>query len=297
MSEFQYTVKEEDIEKDIKKLLREKFDFSSRLRSKIKQGKLVLLNGEPVDGWIRPQAGDILTVLLPEENSNFPPQKIPLDIVYEDSSLLIINKQPGLIVHPTKGHVQNTLANGIMQYLLDTNQSFKIRFINRLDMDTSGLVAVAKNSLGQADYMKQDQAGNVKKCYLAVVKGAVKEDSGIIDLPIGHADPERVERAVVLEGRPSVTHFEVLERFATGYSLLELKPETGRTHQIRVHLSHIGYPILGDYLYGGSNAFFIERQALHAVRLSFPHPITRKLLELEAPMPEDMKALIQGLQK
>ena len=194
MSEFTYTVTEEDriLALDVKGVLRHRFQFSARMRNKIKREKLVYLNGEQTAGWLPVSPGDILTIRLPEERSDFIPEDIPLDIVYEDDSLLIINKQPGLVVHPTKGHPQHTLANGIMKYMLDCGQNFKIRFMNRLDMDTSGLVAVAKNSHCQASFMKQSQAGLVEKRYLAIVQGQLSADQGTVDLPIGKPDEERI---------------------------------------------------------------------------------------------------------
>lgn len=295
MTEFKYITTQEDNGLEVKDILRHHFQFSARMRNKIKREKLVRLNGEETPGWIPTRPGDIITIKLPEETSDFIPEDIPIAPVYEDDSLLIINKQPGLVVHPTKGHPGHTLANGIMKYMLDAGENYKIRFMNRLDMDTSGLVAVAKNSHCQASFMKQSQAGLVEKRYLAIVKGLVEEDRGTIDLPIGKPDPERVERAVMEGGSPSLTHYKVLERFGCGYSLLELALETGRTHQIRVHLSHIGYPIVSDHLYGETNPFLIERQALHARKLALLHPVTGEHMSFEAPLPEDMETLIEKL--
>lgn len=295
MSEFKYIITDEDKELDVKGILRHKFEFSARMRNKIKREKLVYLNGKQTPGWISVKPGDIITIQLPEETSDFIPEDIPISVVYEDDSLLIINKQPGLVVHPTKGHPNHTLANGIMKYMLDHNLTFKIRFMNRLDMDTSGLVAVAKNSHCQASFMKQSQAGLVEKRYLAIVKGLIESDSGTIDLPIGQPDPQRVERGVMEDGAPSMTHYKVLERFQTGYSLVELALETGRTHQIRVHMAHIGYPIVSDHLYGESNPFLIERQALHAKKLALSHPVTGKPLSFEASIPKDMELLLDKL--
>lgn len=295
MSEFTYTITAEDKDLAIKQILRHRFQFSARMRNKIKREKLVYLNGEQIPGWITANPGDVLEIRLPEETSDFIPEDIPIRTVYEDSSLLIINKQPGIVVHPTKGHPQHTLANGIMKDMLDRDQSFKIRFMNRLDMDTSGIVAVAKNSHCQASFMKQSQAGLVEKRYLAIVKGLVKEDQGTIDLPIGQPDPERVERAVVEGGSPSVTHYQVLDRFRAGYSLVELSLETGRTHQIRVHMAAIGHPVVSDHLYGESNPFLIERQALHARKLAMLHPVTGEPVSFEAELPEDMANLLEKL--
>lgn len=296
MTEFIHKVTNEDKDLEVKDIMRLHFDFSARLRNKIKREKLVTLNGEITPGWIKPEVGDMIKVVLPDEHSNFEPQPIPLTPVFEDNDVLIINKQPGLIVHPTKGHPTGTVANALMYYMEQTNQSFKIRFVNRLDMDTSGLLVIAKNSYCQNDYTRQMKENLVKKRYVAIVKGIIEHDAGTIDLPIGRPDPENVARGVMENGVPSVTHYKVIDRyFESGYSLVELLLETGRTHQIRVHMSHIGHPVLGDWLYGGENVHLIERQALHAAKLSFIHPITKEKLELEAPIPEDMRNVLDKL--
>lgn len=295
MSELTYIIKASDCGAAIKDIMRREFDFSSRLRNRLKREKLIFLNGESVPGWITPRENDVLTIRMPEETSQFEPEPIPIDAVFEDENMLIINKQPGFVVHPTKGHPNHTIANGVMQYMLDTKQSYKIRFINRLDMDTSGILAVAKNSLSQASFMKQGQAGLIEKRYVSIVKGVMENDEGVIDLPIGRPDPDRVERGVMADGRPSITHYKVLERFSRGYTLTELLLETGRTHQIRVHMAAIGHPVAGDHLYGEVNPFLIERQALHAQKLSFLHPVTGERLFFEAPMPSDMQNLLDML--
>lgn len=260
-----------------------------------------------------PQEGDVLLVVLPEEKSYFVPEPIPIDPVFEDEELLVINKQPGIVVHPTHSRPSHTIAGGIAQYMLDTGQEFKIRFINRLDMDTSGLLVLGKNAHAQNDYVKQQQAGKVEKRYLAVVKGIPGPvgTKGTVDAPIGRPDPEHPRRSVMEGGRPSVTHYEVLEIFPrgqmsgetsdsmedgrSGYTLLSLLLETGRTHQIRVHMSHLSHPVVGDYLYGGEAIHLIDRQALHACGLSFSHPITKERLRLEAPLPDDMVRLLAQL--
>ncbi len=296
MTEFIHKVTTEEEGLQVKDIMRNNFDFSARLRNKIKREKLVMLNDEQTPGWITPKPGDVIRITLPDEKSNFEPQNIPLCPVFEDDDILIINKQPGLIVHPTKGHPSGTVANALMYYMEKTGKPFKIRFVNRLDMDTSGLLVVAKNAYCQNDYTRQMKENLVEKRYIAIVKGLVESDSGIIDLPIGRPDPENVRRGVMENGAPSVTHYKVLERFPKkGYTLVELLLETGRTHQIRVHMSHIGHPVLGDWLYGGDNILLIERQALHAAKLSFTHPMTKKELHLEAPIPDDMKQALEKL--
>ncbi len=296
MTEFIHKVTKEDEGMEVREIMRTYFDFSARLRNKIKREKLVMLNGEQTPGWIKPEVGDVIRIDLPAEKSHFEPQPIPLDPVYEDDDLLIINKQPGLIVHPTKGHPTGTVANALMYYMKQTGKPFKIRFVNRLDMDTSGLLVVAKNAYCQNDYTRQMKENLVQKRYLAIVKGILENDHGTIDLPIGRPDPENVARGVMEGGSPSVTHYTVRERFPeSGYTLVELLLETGRTHQIRVHMSHIGHPVLGDWLYGGVNVNLIERQALHAASLTFTHPITKEQLTLTAPVPEDMQNVLRRL--
>ncbi len=351
-SDFKYTVTNEDFKNEfaIKNILRIHFKFSSRLISKIKKNNSVYLNGESVPGWIVPKPGDVVTVKIPEEKSNFKPKDIPLDIIYEDNDMLVINKQPGIIVHPTASHPDDTLANGLANYCLVTRQSFKFRFVNRLDRDTSGLVVVGKNSHCQDSISRQMKNDQVVKQYIALVHGIVKENQGTVDLPIGRPDDIGIKRKVMASGSPCVTHYEVCQRFLpqknsvsnpidrtalderlsmefatrqkeflaehpekqklyeylskndeenpivheAGFTLLRLRLETGRTHQIRVHLSHIGYPIVGDTLYGTASDI-INRQALHAQRLSFYHPVSGKPLELNAPAPDDFKSAISLL--
>lgn len=297
MNKFEYILTENDKDIPIKKIMRREFGFSSRLMTKIKQNKSAYLNGESLPGWVTGDAGDVLTVMLPEETSDFEPEPIPISPVYEDNDLLIINKQPGICGAPHQGAPAHTIANGLMQYLIDTEQKFKIRFINRLDMDTSGLLIIAKNSHAQDSFMKQMKANTIRKKYIAVVKGIIPENEGTIDLPIGRPDPDRVERWVMTEGGyPSVTHYSVIERFKN-HTLVRLILETGRTHQIRVHMAYTGHPVLGDHLYGGENPLLIERQALHSQYLSFNHPVSDKRIDVEAPLHDDMLKLIEKLRK
>jgi len=312
MSKFRYIVTHSDADCSIKELVRNNFSFSSRMMARIKRANCIYLNGEPVRLFIVPNPGDVIDVDLPEEHSDFIPQNIPVIPVFEDDDLLIINKPAGYVVHPTAGHPVNTMANGIAKYIIDTNQSFKVRFINRLDMDTSGLLIIAKNAHCQETISKQMKAGQVSKKYIALVTGILEKETGTVDLPIGRPDPERVERGVMENGHPSVTHYTVLRRFKQitkttsdsstentngGFSLVELSLETGRTHQIRVHMSHIGHPIVSDHLYGKENARLIERQALHAHFVSFYHPATGEFMELSAEIPADIQNLIRKLEK
>lgn len=304
MPKFRYIVTEEDKDLPIKTIIRRRFNFSSRLLSKLKFQHLVFLNGEEVAGWITPNIGDEVSVKLPEEKSDFPAEDIPIYPVFEDDDLLIINKQPGVTVHPTKGHPSHTIANGLMTYMEKTHQSFKVRFVNRLDMDTTGLLIIAKNSHAQDEVTKQMKAKTTEKRYMAIVNGIIYDDQFTIDLPIGRPDPDNVARAVMDQGGyPSITHVKVLERFPDkmnsdkGYTMVELLLETGRTHQIRVHMSHIGHPLVGDFLYGGENPTLIDRQALHSYKLAINHPVTGERLVLEAPLPDDFIKVIEKISK
>lgn len=294
---FIHIVTEEDIEmkRTLIDLMRVHFNFSSRLRKKIKANKGLRLNGEEVPGWVSGKVGDIFTVIIPEDRNHIPAQNIPIDIAYEDDYLLIVNKNPGIVVHPTKGHPDNTLANGLVHYIEQSRQNFKLRFINRLDFDTSGLLLIAKNAHVQARMSKFMSSNLIKKKYLALVSGDIEESCGEINLPIGRPSAEDVRRKVMESGAKSVTCFKLIQNLKSA-CLLELLLKTGRTHQIRVHMSHIGHPILQDDLYGYMNPVLpINRQALHAANLAFPHPITDKFIEVESPLPKDMADTIAFL--
>lgn len=273
---YQYIIKNEDTELPIKELLKRRLGFSSRLLRQLKVRGQVYLDGRPVRLYEKGKAGARITVILPEECSDFPPEDISIEVIYEDLDILAINKQPGIVVHPTKGHSCHTIANGIMKHMLEKGEGYKIRFINRLDRDTTGVLLVGKNSYCQDDFTRQASEGRVEKKYIAVVKGTVMQEEGVIDLPVGKPVEGDIKRAVMLDGYPSVTRYQVIERFDKGYTLLRLSLETGRTHQIRVHLSHIGHPVVGDTLYGGEDGELIDRQALHAEQLIFLHPVTQK---------------------
>mgnify|MGYP000101455443 FL=1 len=303
MAKLKYEVVEEDNGLPIKNIIRSRFNFSSRLMGKLKRQNLVYKNGEITPGWHTVKPGDTISIEFPEEKSDFPPEDIPIEIVYEDDDLLVINKQYGITVHPTKGCPSHTLANGIMHHMLETNQNFKIRFINRLDTDTSGLLLVGKNSYVQNEITKQMRAKTIDKHYIAVVNGIVEEDEFLIDKPIGRPSPDEIRRSVLNEesgGYPSQTEVKVLERIYSDnpnfqFTVVELHLLTGRTHQIRVHMSSIGHILVGDSLYGDTHLDLINRQALHAYRLSLTHPITKERLELKSNLPDDIQILIQKL--
>ena len=296
MAKYEHIVTQEETGLTINQILRQNYKFSSRFRTKMKYQSLVDLNGSPAPGYLRPAAGDIIGVRLPEETSDFPPENIPLDIIYEDDDLILVNKQPGIIVHPTKGHPEHTIANAVMYYMQETGQSFKVRFANRIDMDTTGIIIVAKNANAQNDLANQMRHNSVIKRYKALVEGIIEEDHFTIDLPIGRPDQISIQRTVMEEGgKDALTEVSVLERFYSEefgpHTLVEVILHTGRTHQIRVHLSHIGHVIAGDELYGGRTDL-IPRQALHAFHIEFTHPATGEYMTFETDLPDDIKEAI-----
>ena len=299
MAKYEHIVTIDEVGLTINQILRQNYKFSSRFRTKMKYQSLVDLNGSPAPGYLRPAAGDVIGVRLPEETSDFPPENIPLDIIYEDDDLILINKQPGIIVHPTKGHPEHTIANAVMFYMQETGQSFKVRFANRIDMDTTGIIIVAKNANAQNDLSNQMRHNSVIKRYLALVEGCIEEGHFTIDLPIGRPDQVSIQRKVMSEGgKDAVTEVSVLERYDSEkfgpHTLVEVVLHTGRTHQIRVHLSHIGHVIAGDELYGGRTDL-IDRQALHAYHIEFIHPVSGEYMTFETDYPEDIKRAIELL--
>ena len=284
----------EDENLTLKEVLLDKLNFSVRGLSKMKRYKTVKVNKKYISPSEKVKKGDLIEVDITEEMADFNPQNLNLEILYDDFDIIMVNKPPFMVVHPTKSHFENTIANGVTHYINEQKEKVKIRFVNRLDMNTSGLVIVAKNPYAQfvlSSDMKEDK---VEKVYIAVVKGIVKEDSGTIDAPIYRPTDDSVKRIVDERGQASVTHYEVIERLNDA-TVLKLRLETGRTHQIRVHLNHIGQGIIGDELYGYTNEELINRQALHAYSLKFKQPRTREDLHFTASLPQDMLDLIEKL--
>ena len=300
MAKYEHIVTDEECGLTINQILRKNYRFSSRFRTKMKYQSLVDLNGSPSPGYLRPEAGDIIGVRLPEEKSDFPPENIPLNIIYEDDDLILINKQPGIIVHPTKGHPEHTIANAVMYYMQQSDQVFKVRFANRIDMDTTGIIIIAKNANAQNDLSDQMRHNAVIKRYIALVEGSISDDHFTIDLPIGRPDQVSIQRKVMENGKAAVTEVRVLERFDSEeygpHTLVEIVLHTGRTHQIRVHLSHIGHVIAGDSIYGGRTSL-ISRQALHAYHIEFTHPASGEYMTFETELPEDIQKAIDHLKK
>ena len=236
--------------------------------------------------------GDTLTLHIREARSSekIPPVELPLDIVYEDEDLMVINKPAGMPIHPSMNNYYNSMANALAYYFDQQNRPFVFRCINRLDRDTSGLTIVAKHyvSAGMLSAMIANKAtSGITREYLAIVKGSVQPPEGTITAPLGRKEGSIIERTIDFEkGESAITHYKVLDE-KNGHSLVSLILETGRTHQIRIHMKHLGYPLIGDYLYN-PDMERIQRQALHAWKLSFVHPITGEKMQFTAPLPEDM---------
>ncbi len=280
----------------VSRFLKQKGFSSQNLVQLKKNPDAVLVGGVPCFMNHVLQPGDTLTLHIREERSSgkIPPVDLPLDIVYEDADLMVINKPAGMPIHPSMNNYYNSMANALAYYFEQQNCPFVFRCINRLDRDTSGLTIVAKHyvSAGMLSAMIANKAASgITREYLAIVKGSVQPPEGTITAPLGRKEGSIIERTVDFEkGESAVTHYKVLDE-KNGHSLVSLILETGRTHQIRIHMKYLGYPLIGDYLYH-PDMEHIRRQALHAWKLSFRHPITGETLAFTAPLPEDMAAVL-----
>lgn len=286
--EITYTIEENN--KTIKQILKERLFISDRLLTFLKKNSLILYNNEKITNlntFARLNSTVTVDLNFEEDNNNIVPIKMDLKIIYEDEALLIIDKPAGIPVHPSILHYTNSLSNGVKYYFDSINLKKKIRPVNRLDRNTSGIVIFAKNQYIQECLIHQMQTKEFKKTYLAVVEGHLKKLNGTIDAPITRKENSIIERCVAENGEKSITHYKVLKQnFEKNYDIVECLLETGRTHQIRVHLSYIGHPLIGDTLYG-NNSKYISRQALHAYKVEFIHPITNKLTQFTSDLPKD----------
>ncbi len=288
-SRINFKVETGDIK--VETILKTEFSISSRLFVKLIQNRNLFINGESAHRKDIAKKSDIITIVLAdEEDTNIKQPEIPLDIIYEDLDLVIVNKQPFMVVHPTKNHPYDTVLNAMASYFEEKSIKKKVRFVNRLDRDTSGVVVIAKNSFGHQQMSKQFMDDTVEKGYMTVVEGIVEKDSDTIDLPIERESEDSIIRIVREDGKRCVTKYQVVERYKNA-TLLKVKIETGRTHQIRVHLKHIGHPIVGDSLYSKESPL-IDRQALHSYYLKFKAPRNGEYKEVRAELPEDIKKLI-----
>lgn len=295
---FTYTAEENYIGENLKTLLKQKFKMSSSLISSLKRAEDgILVNGEKKYVNYIIQKGDSVKLTMREEggSENILPVEMPLDIVYEDEDVIIINKPPHLPTHPSAGHYDDTLANGLAYYFKHNGGERVFRAVNRLDKDTSGLMAVAKNSYTHARMCDEISSGELTRKYTAIVCGSLEKD-GTIDAPIDRAHDSTIERIVRPDGQRAVTHYSVVKSFGD-YTLINLELETGRTHQIRVHMAHIGHPLLGDWLYGTEDKALFPRPALHSRFIRFIHPVTGKALEFEIQIARDMLDFIEKINK
>ena len=297
--EFKYVSKEVGIRLD-KYISEQNSDLSRAMIQKLIENGNVTVNEKIVKASYKVNLGDNIKIVLEEpKETELKPEKIPLNVVYEDNDIIVINKEKGMVVHPGNGNLEGTLVNAVLERCKDSLSGIggEIRpgIVHRLDKDTSGLIIVAKNDKAHIRLSEDLKEHKVKKTYIALVRGVVKENEATIDMPIGRSDNVRVKMAVKKEGKNAITHFKVLKRY-NGYTLLEVRIETGRTHQIRVHMAEIGYPVVGDMVYSnGKNPFNVEGQMLHAWKLEFNHPITNKKMELEAELPEYFKNILNEL--
>ena len=290
--EIIYTVKENN--KTIKQILKENLFISDRLLIFLRKNKLIYYNNDKLINLnITAKLNNTIKIDLnfEEDNSNVIPIKMDLNIIYEDDALLILNKPAGIPVHPSILHYTNSLSNGVKYYFDTLGLKKKLRPVNRLDRNTSGIVIFAKNQYIQECLIHQMQTKEFKKFYLAIVEGHLEKLEGTIDAPINRKENSIIERCVDENGERAVTHYKILKRnFDRNYDLVECMLETGRTHQIRVHFSYMGHPLIGDTLYGNASKY-ISRQTLHAYKVEFVHPISHKLMQFTAEVPKDFSLL------
>ena len=299
MNEFRIKQEQQNIRLD--KIISELEQDISRtgVQRMIDEGN-ILVNGRKVKTSYKVAKGDLITIQDEEpQETDLVPQDIPLNIIYEDDDILIINKEKGMVVHPGAGNPDGTLVNAIMAKCRDSLSGIggKIRpgVVHRIDKDTSGLVIIAKNDKTHIDISEQIKNREVEKTYFALVRGNIKENEAVINMPIGRSTKDRKKMAVDKKGKEAITEFKVLKRY-DGFTYIEVKIKTGRTHQIRVHMAEIGYPIIGDEVYSnGRNPFYVKGQMLHASKLGFIHPTTKEKVVFEAPLPEYFENILELL--
>lgn len=275
-------------------------DLSRSMIQKLLEDGKILVNSKIEKPSYKTKLNDIIQIeeIMPKE-IELKAQDIPIEIIYEDNDIIVVNKPKGMVVHPANGNPDGTLVNAIMNKCKDSlsgiGGELRPGIVHRLDKDTSGLLIVAKNDRAHIALSEQIKNREIIKKYVALVRGVIKENHATIDMPIGRSNNDRKKMAVRKDGKKAITHFNVIKRY-DGYTYLDIKIDTGRTHQIRVHLSEIGYPIVGDMVYSnGKNPFGVEGQMLHARYLEFKHPITGEVLKLEAPLPKYFVNVLEKL--
>ena len=277
-------------------------DLSRSTVQRLIEENHITVNGNRTKPSYKTNLNDEIEINFPEPKEiDIKPQDIPLEVLYEDDDIIVINKPKGMVVHPANGNPDGTLVNAVMAKCKDSLSGIggEIRpgIVHRLDKDTSGAIIVAKNDKAHIKLSEDLKDHKIKKTYIALVRGIIKENEATINMPIARSKQDRKKMAVDKNGKEAITHFKVLNRYDGKYTLLEINIETGRTHQIRVHLSYIGYPIIGDDTYSnGKNEWDIKGQFLHAKALDFKHPITGKDMHIEAPLPEYFNKILGELE-
>ncbi|OXT06018.1 RNA pseudouridine synthase [Thermoanaerobacterium thermosaccharolyticum] len=289
----------DDVDKRIDSFLASELDYTRSYLKKLILDGLVKVNGSSIKPNYKLKEGDSVDVNIPEaEKIDLMPENIPLDIIYEDDDIIVINKPQGMVVHPAPGNYSGTLVNALLYHcknLSGINGELRPGIVHRLDKDTSGVMVVAKNDKAHLDLSNQIKERTILKKYIAIVEGVIKDDEGSIEAPIGRDHVERKKMAVIEDGRYALTLYKVLERYKNN-SLIEATIKTGRTHQIRVHMSYIGHPIVGDEVYGyKKQRFNLLGQALHSKLLGLVHPSKKIYMEFKAPIPEYFERLINIL--
>ena len=291
---------ESEEQKRIDAYISENTEYSRTAVQRLIEEEKITVNGKKEKASYKVQNGDKIEIEEePAREIKLKAQDIPLQILYEDKDIIVVNKPKGMVVHPANGNPDGTLVNAVMAICKDSLSGIggEIRpgIVHRLDKNTSGAIIIAKNDKAHINLSEQLKNHEIKKTYIALVRGVVKENNATINMPIGRSKKDRKKMDVDKNGKEAITHFKVLKRYKD-CTLLEINIETGRTHQIRVHLSHIGYPIIGDEVYSnGKNKWNIEGQCLHAKSLDFKHPITGKNMHIEAPIPEYFENIIKEL--
>lgn len=301
--EVEFIIDSDNVGKRVDVFLSESLESFSRSQvKKLIETENITCNNKVIKSNYKMKENDVLNIIIPEPRElELTPENIPLDIIYEDDDIIVVNKKKGMVVHPAAGNYSGTLVNALLyrcKNLSSINGVIRPGIVHRIDKDTSGVLVVAKNDNAHRSLSEQIKEHSVKRCYIALTEGVIKVDEGTVNAPIGRHPVERKKMTVTEKNsRHAITHFKVIERFER-YTLIEARLETGRTHQIRVHMAHLGYPLVGDVVYGfKKQKFNLGGQALHAKTLGFLHPRTGEYVEFSSEIPDDFKKVLKALRR